>query len=185
MLNNVEQCRTMLGNVEHCWTTLNIIEQCWTMRNNAQQLWTPLNNDEQRWTTLDNVEQCWSGFEHCCKLMNNVEQCWTILNNVRQSWTFLNVEFSLQCVILSLVSNEENERELLTAANHVLDMVKIRNRFLHRQLSISHTDSSDLPTEFNGLTKPYLQFLWNMFTSDPKYKSDLGIKISHYTKVNW
>ncbi|XP_046854609.1 general transcription factor 3C polypeptide 4-like isoform X2 [Xenia sp. Carnegie-2017] len=80
-----------------------------------------------------------------------------------------------QCVILSLVSNEENERELLTAANHVLDMVKIRNRFLHRQLSISHTDSSDLPTEFNGLTKPYLQFLWNMFTSDPKYKSDLAL----------
>ena len=86
-----------------------------------------------------------------------------------------------QVVIISLVSREENVRELMSSASSVVDIASIRNRFIYQELfKADLSDTMALPTDLSGLSHAYLQFLWNLYSSDPKFKKRTGSMLNAF-----
>ena len=91
--------------------------------------------------------------------------------------------FLFQVVILSLVPNEENVRELMSNASSVVDVASIRNRFIYQELfKADLSDAMTLPSDLSSFSHPYLQFLWNLFSTHPKFVKRSG-NIAHFMRT--
>ncbi|XP_028417403.1 general transcription factor 3C polypeptide 4-like [Dendronephthya gigantea] len=76
-----------------------------------------------------------------------------------------------EIAVISLLSKEENVQDLMSNASSVSDVVEIRDRFIHQELSRADLfDTVVLPAVLSNFSQAYLQFLWNLFSSDPKFK---------------
>ena len=85
-----------------------------------------------------------------------------------------------QVVIIPLVSNEENVRELMSNSSSAVDVESIRNRFIYQELfKADLSDIMSLPEDLSSLSQAYLQFLWNLFSTHPKFTKPTGSTYIH------
>lgn len=80
-----------------------------------------------------------------------------------------------EVAIISLVPKEENVHELMSSASSVVDIASIRNRFIYQELfKADISDTMTLPADLRCFSQAYLQFLWNLLSSDPKFEKCTG-----------
>ena len=63
----------------------------------------------------------------------------------------------------------------MSSASSVVDIASIRNRFIYQELfKADISDTMTLPADLHDFSQAYLQFLWNLFSSDPKFEKCTG-----------